>query len=110
MAGPIVIVHEHRGGQVCDMRGFLSLLVLWLLSKKPMSGAELAREIEKRKGCKPNPGTIYPALKELARKKAIVVRPGGGKEKTYSLTPLGREQLGYGVNSFCKIFYDLFTA
>ncbi|MBI3588031.1 PadR family transcriptional regulator [Candidatus Micrarchaeota archaeon] len=91
------------------MRGFLSFLILWLLSKKPMSGAELAREMEKRKGCRPNPGTIYPALKELARKKAIVAHAKEGKEKTYSLTPMGKEQLDACANSFCKIFYDVFT-
>ena len=93
---------------VCDMRGFLSFLILWLLKKKPMSGAELAGELEKRKGCKPNPGTIYPALKELLRKKAIEVHSKEGKEIAYSLTPLGKTQLDLATNSFCKIFYDVF--
>ena len=100
---------QKHSGHVCDMRGFLSFLILWLLSKKPMNGAELAREIEKRKGCKPNPGTIYPALKELARKKAIVAHAKEGKEKVYSLTNLGKEQLDLSVSSFCKTFYDVFA-
>ena len=49
----------------CDMRGMLSFLILFLLSKKEMNGQELAEELEKRKGEKPSPGTIYPALKNL---------------------------------------------
>ena len=92
---------------ICDMRGFLSFLVLWLLSKKPMTGAELASELEKRKGCRPNPGTIYPALKELQRKKAIVLHARSGKRKAYSLTPTGKAELHEAVNSFCKTFYDI---
>ena len=94
---------------VCDMRGYLSFLVLWLLSKKPMSGAELAKEIERRKGCRPNPGTIYPALKELARKRAITTKNDGSKEKVYTITAMGRSQLEIATNSFCKTFYDVFT-
>jgi PadR family transcriptional regulator, regulatory protein PadR len=31
-----------------------------------MYGQQLATEIGKRKGDKPNPGPVYPALKELA--------------------------------------------
>lgn len=96
-------------GNVCNMRGFLSFLILWLLHKKPMSGAEIATELEKRKGCKPNPGTIYPALKELLHKKAIVMHARGGKEKVYALTALGKEELDYARNTFCKTFYDIFT-
>lgn len=91
----------------CDMRGFLSFLVLWILSKKAMSGAEIAKEIERRKGCKPNPGTIYPALKELARKKAIALQASGGKKKIYRLTPAGREELEVAVTAFTKTFHDV---
>jgi DNA-binding PadR family transcriptional regulator len=94
---------------VCDMRGYLSFLILWIVSKKPASGAQIARELEKRKGCKPNPGTIYPALKELVGKKAIVAAPKGGKEKVYSITPLGRSQMESARTSFCKTFYDVFS-
>ena len=49
----------------CDMKGFLSYLILWILRKTNMNGAEISRELEKRRGTKPSPGTIYPALKEL---------------------------------------------
>ena len=49
----------------CNMRGMLGFLILFLLSKKPMHGQEIAGEIARRKGEKPSPGTIYPALKNL---------------------------------------------
>ncbi len=99
-------IHKHNA---CDMRGFLSFLVLWLLSKKSMTGAELADEIEKRKGCRPNPGTIYPALRELVRKKAIKISLKEEKEKSYVLTELGKEELKEATNVFCKTFYDIFS-
>ena len=35
--------------ECCKMKGFLSYLILWNLSKKSMTGAELAKELEKRK-------------------------------------------------------------
>ena len=55
-----------KGDEICcDMRGMLSFLVLFLLSKSEMHGQEIAAELEKRKGERPSPGTIYPALKGL---------------------------------------------
>ncbi len=98
-----------KASSICDMRGFLSFLILWLLRQKPMSGAQLASEIEARKGCKPNPGTIYPALKELLSKKAIFIERQEGKEKIYALTPMGKTQLEHATQSFCKTFHDIFT-
>ena len=53
------------GGECCDMRGLLGFLILFLLSKKPMHGQEIANELEKRRGEKPSPGTIYQALKSI---------------------------------------------
>ncbi len=94
--------------ETCDMRGFLSFLILWILSIRPMSGSEMASEIEKRKGIKPNPGTIYPALAELTEKKAIAFK-NQGKKKVYTLTPKGKEMLKHSVNHFCKVFYDILS-
>ena len=100
----------------CDMRGMLSFLILFLLSKEPLHGQALADEIEKRKGEKPSPGTIYPALKALketgwieerAEKDGRVNNKMAGKEgKTivYSLTPDGRLALKAAKQRFCQIF------
>lgn len=89
--------------ECCNMKGFLSYLILWMLAKRNMNGAEIAAELEKRKGSKPSPGTIYPALKELKEKGMIKT----GRNKTYSLTKKGEKELKSACSSFCKIFYDM---
>ena len=69
----------------CDMRGMLGFLILFLLSKKPMHGQELADEIARRKeGEKPSPGTIYPALKSLREMGFIRSDEKEGKTIVYS--------------------------
>jgi PadR family transcriptional regulator PadR len=85
----------------CEMKGFLSFIILWLLHKKKMTGAEIARELEKRKGTKPSPGTVYPVLKDLKSKGLIC-----DKDKKYSLTPSGKKELARGIHIFIKTFYD----
>lgn len=90
----------------CDMRGMLSFLILFLLSKNPMSGQELARELEKRKGEKPSPGTIYPALKVL-REENLIQESKDGKVITYTLTEHGKESLKIAKAKFCQIFMDV---
>ncbi len=76
----------------CDMRGFLGFLILFLLSKKSMHGQEIADDIARRKGDKPSPGTIYPALKSL-REAGFLNEEKEGKTITYSLTPKGKKAL-----------------
>ena len=85
------------------MKGYLTYLILWILGKTSMNGAEIGRELEKRRGTKPSPGTIYPALKELKKKGMIDV----DKNKYYSLTKEGEKELKSACNFFCKIFYDM---
>lgn len=90
----------------CDMRGMLSFLLLFLLSKKPMHGQELADELEKRKGDRPSPGTIYPALKDL-KKEDLIKESKEGKTITYHLTPIGKKVLSVAKAKFCKAFTDI---
>ena len=89
------------------MRGMLSFLLLFLLSKKPMSGHELAEELEKRKGEKPSPGTIYPALKQL-REAKLITEKKEGKTIRYSLTAEGKEGLKEAKAQFCRTFGGVF--
>jgi DNA-binding PadR family transcriptional regulator len=84
------------------MKGFLSFLVLWLLSKESMTGSELADELEKRKGSRPSPGTIYPVLKYLKAKNLIE-----DKDKKYFLTDKGKNDLEQHLNTFYHTFYDI---
>ena len=77
-------------------RGLLRFLVLEMLSEKPMSGAEIAEQIEKQTGgrWKPSPGSMYPLL-------AWMLDKGFTKEsrkerdgfKRYSFTVKGSEFL-----------------
>lgn len=85
------------------MKGYLTYLILWILSKNSMNGAEIGRELEKRRGTKPSPGTIYPALKELRNKGMIDV----DKNKYYSLTENGKKELKSSCKYICNIFYDM---
>jgi len=91
----------------CDMRGMLSFYILWLLSKKSMYGQEIAAEIAKRKGSKPNPGTIYPALKELENR-GLVRSIVKGRKTTYHLTKKGEKGMRNACKYFCRAFREIF--
>ena len=93
----------------CDMRGMLSFLILFLLSKKPMCGRELTKEIGRRKGSRPSPGTIYPALKAL-KEAGLIKEKKTGKIITYSLTEEGRRALAQSKRHFCRVFIGIFPA
>lgn len=88
------------------MRGFLSFLILFLLSKKPMSGQDLSHELEKRRGDKPSPGTIYPALKSL-KQANLIHEKREGKSINYSLTENGKQTLKSAKEQFCRTFTDV---
>jgi len=75
-------------------RGLLRFLVLEMLSKRPMAGAEIAEEIEiQTKGrWKPSPGSIYPLMAWMLRKgftKELPKNPEGFKR--YGFTPAGHK-------------------
>jgi len=88
---------------VCELKGFLSFLILWIVKKKEMNGAEIALELEKRKGHRPSPGTIYPALKYLKDKGLVQI----DKDKRYSLSKKGEKELEIHLKTFFKTFCDL---
>jgi|WetSurMetagenome_2_1015567.scaffolds.fasta_scaffold01135_7 PadR family transcriptional regulator, regulatory protein PadR len=87
----------------CGSKGFLSFLILWLISKKPMTGAEIAQELQKRRGKKPSPGTIYPVLKHLTETNILKIDDA----KRYSLTVRGQKALEEHLDSFVNTFYDI---
>jgi PadR family transcriptional regulator PadR len=87
----------------CGTKGFLSFLILWLVRNEAMTGAEIALELEKRRGRKPSPGTIYPVLKHLKETNILTI----DDNKKYSLTEKGREALEAHLDSFIRTFYDI---
>ncbi|MDE1832874.1 MAG: PadR family transcriptional regulator [Candidatus Micrarchaeota archaeon] len=89
------------------MRGMLSFQILWLLSKGPMHGEEMAKELERRRGEKPKAGTIYPALKELRNHKLIEGKREG-KTIVYHITPEGRMSAKHSLKYFVRCFGDMF--
>ncbi|MEK6942915.1 MAG: PadR family transcriptional regulator [Nanoarchaeota archaeon] len=91
----------------CEMKGFLSFLVLKLIGKNNMSGEELSEELKKRKGTKPSPGTIYPVLKALSENGFIEEVKGKGKLKKYKITKKGQKELEIATHKFCNLFYDM---
>ena len=91
----------------CDMRGMLGFLILFLLSKKPMHGQELAEDIAQRKGDKPSPGTIYPALKSL-REAGFISEEKEGKIIVYTLTDRGKQALRIAKQKFTRTFLGIY--
>lgn len=89
--------HKHQG------RGFLSFLILWMLRSDKMNGSEITDEMEKRKGRRFSPGTIYPVLKKLKDKGLII----DDEEKRYSLTEKGKKELTIRIDNFFRSFHDL---
>jgi DNA-binding PadR family transcriptional regulator len=71
-----------------------------------MYGQELAIEIAKRRGDKPNPGTIYPALKDL-RKRGLVQIRSEGRKTVYELTKQGQVGVTEATYYFTRVFGEI---
>lgn len=91
----------------CSMRGLLSFQILWLLSKSPKHGQEIAEELLKRRGFKPTPGTLYTALTDL-RKRGYIQREKKGRIAIYHLVEEKREEIDQACHYFCHVFSDIF--
>jgi DNA-binding PadR family transcriptional regulator len=89
------------------MRGMLGFLILFLLSKESMHGQALADEIAARRGERPSPGTIYPALKTL-REAGFVSEVKDGKNIVYRLTPRGEAALRVAKRRFTRTFLGVY--
>lgn len=76
---------------IISLRGFLAFHILHELNAKALCGDDLAALIGGKKGSKLTPGTIYPALKFLRRKKLVHYKRNGRK-KLYSLTKEGKRE------------------
>ena len=87
----------------CEIKGPLGFLVLWIISKKSSNGAGIGLDLEKRRGCKPSPGTLYPVLKDQ-KKKGLIKLMKNGK---YSLTRKGKKELKRHSKMCCNLFYDM---
>ena len=68
-----------------------------------MTGNEIALELQKRKGKKPSPGTIYPVLKNMTEGDFLSI----DEHKSYTLTEKGKKTLIIHVETFTRTFYDI---
>ncbi len=83
--------HGHGGfGQ--SERGSVKYDVLGILADGPRHGYEIMLAIEERRGFRPSPGSIYPALQMLDDGDFVSSRELDGK-RIYSITDKGRELL-----------------
>lgn len=89
-----------------EFKGFLSFLILHEIKLKSLCGDELAEKIGRRRGGVLTPGTIYPALKEL-RKRKLVRFKRDGRKKYYYLRPEGEEELERLYALFTRYFWGL---
>lgn len=103
---PHIIIECCSPPDCCDMRGMLSFLIMHVLSKKDMYGSEIADALAKRKADKPNPGTLYPTLKDM-EKRGVVQSYKDGNLKYYRLTKEGREGLQKAKDFFIQAYGDI---
>ena len=73
----------------------------------PANGQEIAEELGRRRGSTPNPGTIYPALREL-EENGLVESRRKGRRKVYSLTERGRQGAIKACEYFCRAYGEIF--
>jgi len=83
-------------------KGYTRLAVLTSLSKKPLSGYDIIKEIEEETlgFWKPTAGGIYPILNEMEQKGYIEGRwtsKGKRRKKTYKITKEGNRLLEFAV-------------
>ncbi|MEM3153586.1 MAG: PadR family transcriptional regulator [Candidatus Bathyarchaeia archaeon] len=96
------------------VRGFSRVIILWLLSQKPLSGYSVIKELKKLTGWSFHSGVVYPLLYELEENKLIAgkwVKKGRRRIKYYSATKNGlmildrvREVLRMPVKEVLKDF------
>jgi DNA-binding PadR family transcriptional regulator len=73
-------------------RGEMKYEILEVLAEGPRHGYDIMLEIERRRGLRPSPGSIYPALQMLEDGDFVTSEERDGK-RTYAITAKGRELL-----------------
>jgi len=83
-----------------------------------MHGQEIAEELQKRRGFKPSPGTLYPALKYLKspridpetkkERHPLIEGKKQGRKIIYRLVEGAQEEVDQACRYFCHVFSDIF--
>jgi len=92
------------------LRGLSRAIILWLTSKKPMSGYSIVKEMSRITGQKIGPGIIYPQLYELETSGLLIgkwSRKGKRRTKYYTSTEEGVKVLNRLREHFQKPLKDV---
>lgn len=81
------------------VKTFLDIIVLTMLQKEPSHGYALIADIHKKFDVLLSPGTLYPLLYSLEKKKFIGIMKEG-RRKNYFLTEKGKIQAEKVINSY----------
>jgi DNA-binding PadR family transcriptional regulator len=75
-------------------KGFLKMIVLKIISEKPIHGYDIIQEIEaKTRGhWVPSPGSVYPVL-EFLESRGYISMEESDRKKVYTITDEGRKTL-----------------
>ncbi len=75
-------------------KGFLKMIILKIISKRPIHGYEIIQEIEAKTGGHwvPSPGSVYPAL-EYLESRGYITMEESDRKKIYTITESGRKTL-----------------
>lgn len=88
----------------------LETRVLWIVSKKPVHGYAVLKELNKDRKHKTTNGTLYPILQKLLKAKAVKVKKTGAREKKiYEISKQGKAVLKEACNELCATFQSIFS-
>ncbi|HTE44785.1 MAG TPA: PadR family transcriptional regulator [Gemmatimonadaceae bacterium] len=88
------------------LKGTLDMLILQTLTVHPLHGYAIAQQIEALSGdvLRVEQGSLYPALERLQKKAWVTSKwgesPTGRRARYYTITAMGRRQLGDEISSF----------
>ena len=88
------------------LKGTLDMLILQTLTMHPLHGYAIAQQIEALSGdvLRVEQGSLYPALERLQKKGWLTSKwgesPTGRRARYYTITAVGRRQLGDEISSF----------
>jgi PadR family transcriptional regulator, regulatory protein PadR len=92
----ITLVHEMVDAIQAFQRGLDRPLILWLISKGPMHGYEITKEVKRLTGRRLTPATLYPLLNRLETDGFLVselIEKGKRQLRCYRLTERGKTLL-----------------
>jgi len=88
----------------CVSKGFLWLIILSEVRRKPVHTYELAKILRRKYGFRPNLATLYITTSLMRATGLIVAKQGEGRRKVLYLTPKGLEALERGISQIRYLF------